>query len=534
MLSLVRGRVLLCGTIYLVEAVSSLAFVWYSKRVIDIATGNSTEPIMPSVWRLAGIMAVQVAARIISRFYEGKLVVDAKIRMRSSIFDRVLRSTWMGKERFHSADMVNRLEEDIRVVSEFICSSLPACMVTVFQLIAATALLFVLSPQLAWILIWIMPVAVVGSRLFFRRMRRITAEIRTLDGRIQGHLQEHLQHRVLVKTLGSVQTVEENLEDFQGEEREKTVTRLSYSAISRTFMQVGFSAGYLLAFLWGCFGIMHGTVSYGLMVAFLQLVGQVQRPVAGMASYIPAFIRALSSVERLMDLEALPQEKQEADLPLAGLCGIRGEAISFSYPDSSGASQKVLSDISFDFKPGQMTALCGPTGRGKSTLVQLILGLLEPENGKLFLYNSEGAQLPVSPGARCNFMYVPQGNSLLSGTVRENLLMANPQATEEELKEALHTADADFVFEMPNGLETECAETGHGLSEGQAQRISIARALLHRGSILILDEATSALDSASENKVLGGIHSKYHGNKTIVCITHRPAATKIADFTYNL
>ena len=131
-------------------------------------------------------------------------------------------------------------------------------------------------------------------------------------------------------------------------------------------------------------------------------------------------------------------------------------------------------------------------------------------------------------------MYVPQGNSLLSGTVRENLLMANPQATEEELKEALHTADADFVFEMPNGLETECAETGHGLSEGQAQRISIARALLHRGSILILDEATSALDSASENKVLGGIHSKYHGNKTIVCITHRPAATKIADFTYNL
>ena len=534
MLSLVRGRVLLCSAIYLVEAVCALAFVWYSKKVIDIVTGGSSEPLMASVWLLVGIMVLQVAARIASRFVEGKLTVDAKIRMRSIVFDKAMRSTWQGRERFHSADVVNRLEEDIRVVSDFICSSLPSCVVTLFQLVAATVMLFVLSPSLAWILIWIMPVAVVGARLFFRRQRRLTNEIRSLDGQIQGHMQEHLQHRVLVKTLGSVEDVENDLDGYQSQERSKTVTRLSYSALSRTFMQVGFSAGYLLAFLWGCFGIKDGTVSYGLMVAFLQLVGQVQRPVAGLASYIPAFIRAISSVERLLDIEALPQEEDVKENMLEGCAGLRASGLSFAYPDSGPEDGLVLSELAFDFKPGTMTAICGPTGKGKSTLVQLMLGLLEPTAGKVVLYDAEGEELEAGPAARCNFMYVPQGNSLLSGTVRDNLLMACPQASEQDMKEALHTADADFILEMPKGLDTVCSEKGRGLSEGQAQRVAIARALLHRGSVLILDEATSALDSASENKVLGRIHDKYHSVKTIICITHRPAAASIADFTFNL
>ena len=194
----------------------------------------------------------------------------------------------------------------------------------------------------------------------------------------------------------------------------------------------------------------------------------------------------------------------------------------------------MLSGLAFDFKPGTMTAICGPTGKGKSTLVQLMLGLLEPDEGSIVLYNDRGEELEAGPGARCNFMYVPQGNSLLSGTVRENLLMARPDATEEQLKEALHTADADFILSLPAGLDTACSEKGRGLSEGQAQRVAIARALLHRGSVLILDEATSALDSASENKVLSRIHDKYHSVKTIICITHRPAAAGISDFTYNL
>ena len=534
MLSLVRGRVLLCSAIYLVEAVCALAFVWYSKKVIDIVTGGSSEPLMASVWLLVGIMVLQVAARIASRFVEGKLTVDAKIRMRSIVFDKAMRSTWQGRERFHSADVVNRLEEDIRVVSDFICSSLPSCVVTLFQLVAATVMLFVLSPSLAWILIWIMPVAVVGARLFFRRQRRLTNEIRSLDGQIQGHMQEHLQHRVLVKTLGSVKDVVDDLDGFQEQERSKTVTRLSYSALSRTFMQVGFSAGYLLAFLWGCFGIKDGTVTYGLMVAFLQLVGQVQRPVAGLASYIPAFIRAISSVERLLDIEALPQEEDVKENMLEGCAGLRASGLSFAYPDSGPEDGLVLSELAFDFKPGTMTAICGPTGKGKSTLVQLMLGLLEPTAGKVVLYDAEGEELEAGPSARCNFMYVPQGNSLLSGTVRDNLLMACPQASEQDMKEALHTADADFILEMPKGLDTVCSEKGRGLSEGQAQRVAIARALLHRGSVLILDEATSALDSASENKVLGRIHDKYHSVKTIICITHRPAAASIADFTFNL
>ena len=478
-------------------------------------------------------MVLQVLMRIFVKYYEGRITILAKNRIRSDVFEKALRSTWTGKDKFHSADMANRMEEDIRVITEFICCDIPTAFVTVLQLIAAVVMLFVFSSSLAWILIWIMPVAVVGARLYFRRMRALTTEIRTIDGRINGHLQETLQHRVLVKTLGSVGASEEELEALQEQERSRTVSRLGYSALSRGFMSVGFSAGYLVAFIWGVLGLKDGSVTYGLMVAFLQMVGQVQRPVANLALYIPAFIKSLSSEERLLEIGELPQEGEYEDILVEGAPGVRLTDVSFSY---EGRPEPVLSGLSFDFLPGKMTVITGPTGEGKSTLAQLLLALLVPSSGRLELYcattgssDSDRASVPVSPATRCNFMYVPQGNSLLSGSVRANLLLARPSATDEELREALHLAAADFVLELPDGLDTPCAEIGRGLSEGQAQRIAIARALLRPGGILILDEATSALDPATEQLVLSRIKERFGQSKTIICITHRPAASQLAD-----
>ena len=478
-------------------------------------------------------MVLQVLMRIFVKYYEGRITILAKNRIRSDVFEKALRSTWTGKDKFHSADMANRMEEDIRVITEFICCDIPTAFVTVLQLIAAVVMLFVFSSSLAWILIWIMPVAVVGARLYFRRMRALTTEIRTIDGRINGHLQETLQHRVLVKTLGSVGASEEELEALQEQERSRTVSRLGYSALSRGFMSVGFSAGYLVAFIWGVLGLKDGSVTYGLMVAFLQMVGQVQRPVANLALYIPAFIKSLSSEERLLEIGELPQEGLYEDELLEGAPGVRVTDLTFAY---EGRPEPVLSGLSFDFLPGKMTVITGPTGEGKSTLAQLLLALLVPSSGRLELYgatsglsDSDRASVPVSPATRCNFMYVPQGNSLLSGSVRANLLLARPSATDEELREALHLAAADFVLELPDGLDTPCAEIGRGLSEGQAQRIAIARALLRPGGILILDEATSALDPATEQLVLSRIKERFGQSKTIICITHRPAASQLAD-----
>jgi len=525
------GRILFSGIIGLVGVAASLAFVWLSKRVVDIATGEFPGDLMRFVILLLGIMLVQVIARVGGNYWQGIIVVKAQNSLRAGTFRKVMYSTWSGKDKLHSGDTVSRLEEDIRVVVDFICVTLPEVVVTVAQLLAASVYMFVLAPRLAWILLLIMPMAVLCSRLFFRKLRALTNEIRAADAQVQGLIQENTQRRILVRMLGAAGRVLEKLGGMQGIVYDKTVIRLNYNAVSRGFMHLGFASGYALVFLWGVFGLRDGTLGYGTMVAFLQLVGQVQRPVAGIASQIPSFIRALSSEDRLLDLEQEPQEEEGDDIVLEGAPGVRVENLSFTY---EGGRESVVKGLNYDFKPGSMTAIIGSTGAGKSTLVRVVMALLKPDDGSVTLYDAAGRETPSGVRTRCNFMYVPQGNSLMSGSIRENLLLADPSAGEDRIAEVLHLAAADFVYDLPNGLDTVCAEIGAGLSEGQAQRIAIARALLRPGGILVLDEATSALDADTELELLERMGARYRGSKTILCITHRPAATSFADSVLKL
>lgn len=520
-----RFRILVSGLIGLVGIAASLAFVWISKKVVDIATGEVPGELMTFVMLMLGIMLLQVIARVGANYWQGYIVVKAQNSLRQIMFRKVMYGRWTGKDKLHSGDTVSRLEEDIRVVVDFICVSLPDVVVTTTQLVAASVYVFVLSPDLAWILLIIMPVAVLCSRLFFKKLRALTNEIRAADAKVQGHIQENTQRRILVRMLGAAGRVLERLGGLQQTVFDKTIVRLNYNAVSRGFMHLGFASGYALVFLWGVFGLRDGTLGYGTMVAFLQLVGQVQRPVAGLAQQIPSFIKALASEDRLLDIENEPQEEEGEDISLPGAPGIRVEDLCFTY---EGGRDAVVSGLNFDFKPGTMTAIIGSTGAGKSTLVRVIMALLQPDSGKIILYSGD-RELPSGVRTRCNFMYVPQGNSLMSGTIRENLLMADPSADEARLREVLHLAAADFVYELQDGLDTVCAEIGAGLSEGQAQRIAIARALLRPGGILVLDEATSALDADTELELLERLGARYRGVKTILCITHRPAATSYAD-----
>ena len=520
------ARVLLSVLIGLLGVASSLGFVWVSKKVVDVATGAARGDLMTFVYLMLGIMLVQLICRVGARYWEGLIVVKAQNALRESAFRKVLFSTWNGKDRLHSGDTVSRLEEDIRVVVDFICVTVPDLLITIIQLIGASAYIFVLSPNLAWILLLIMPVAVLCSRLFFKKLRALTGEIRAGDAKVQGHIQENTQRRVLVRMLGAAGKVMEKLGGYQEYVYDRTLVRLNYNAVSRGFMQLGFAAGYALVFLWGVFGLRDGSLGYGTMVAFLQLVGQVQRPVAGIALQIPAFIRALSSEDRLLDIIEAPQEEEGDDIVLQGAPGVRVEHLAFTY---EGVNNPVVKDLDFDFAPGSMTAIIGSTGAGKSTLVRVIMALLPPDSGSVVLYDKAGTEVESGVRTRCNFMYVPQGNSLMSGTIRDNLLLAKPDASDDELREVLHLAAADFVYNLQDGLETVCAEIGEGLSEGQAQRIAIARALLRPGGILVLDEATSALDADTELELLERLGARYRGSKTILCITDRPAATSYAD-----
>ena len=525
----VLGRDLVTVLIGLIRIGASLAFVWICKRLVDIVTGVSDAGLWPNVWILAAIMLLQLVCGIASNYWGSYNMVKTQNDMRLGFFSHVLRSRWNGRETFKSGDTINRLEEDVRVLSELVCTRLPEVVITVCQLLAASVYLLTMAPSLLWVLIILMAAAVIGSKMYFGKIRQLTALIRSEDSDVQQLIQENLQNRVLVLTLFGVGNVISRLSSLQDLLKRNTVKRLNYNAVARGFMSFGFMSGYAAAFLWGIFGIKDGTVTYGMMTAFLQLVGQVQRPIADLGRQVPAFIKALTSVERLLELEDLQLERYRGDRMMPGAPGIRISDVSFAY-----SSSPILSHFSHDFKPGSLSVIAGPTGVGKSTLTRLMLGLLKPTSGSVSLYSENGTSRPADADTRCNFTYVPQGNSLLSGTIRENMLLANPGADDATIEEALKLAAAEFVLDLPEGLDTICGESGTGLSEGQCQRIAIARALLHPGGIMILDEATSALDVETEERLLDNIHSNFKGSKTIVFISHRPAATRIADDIVNL
>ena len=526
-----RKWMLFCILLGLVRIAASLSFVWVCKGLVDVATGISEAPLGGMIVLMACIMAVQLISNIAYSYCEKYCIIRTQNSLREDLFDRLMTCEWTGREKFGSGDAVNRLEEDIRVVSELLGSHIPGAAVTLCQLIAASVYLLLMAPGLLWVLLILMLAAIVGSRLFFLKLRSLTSDIRSLDSDIQQLIQENLQNRILALTLTGTARVLATLGDIQSSLKDKTVRRLNYNAIARGLMSLGFMGGYAAAFIWGILGIRSGAVSFGMMTAFLQLVGQVQRPVADLARELPAFIHALTSIERLMELDTLTPEDDGPEWIAQGSAGVRFNDVSFSYKDSSG--REVLHRFSHDFRPGTLTAIAGPTGAGKSTLVKLILGLLKPESGTVTVYDGRTSCIAGKP-TRGNFRYTPQGNSLMSGTIRSNLLLADPSATEEKMAEALHTAAADFVFDLPNGLDSICGESGSGLSEGQCQRIAIARALLQHGSILLLDEATASLDPETERLLLSNLRNYMSGGLTIIFISHREAVTGSADETVRL
>ena len=517
----VRWRMAVNVVMGLLRIAASLSFVWASKHLVDIATGVCDKPMGPAIGIFVGILAAQLGTLIFFNWWESYSHIKAQNQLRLALFGYVMRSRWDGRERFLSGDTVNRLEEDIRVVAELLTERLPGVIITLAQLLAASAYLLILAPNLLWVLVILMAAAVFGSKLFFKQLRRLMAKIRARESELQQLMQEGLQHRVLVLTLTSVERVLEKFGWLQQDIEDNARKRLNYNAVARGLMFMGFQAGHAAAFLWGVFGIRGGTVTYGMMTAFLQLVGQVQRPIADFGRQVPAFITALTSVERIMELQELEPEPEEAPVRIPGAPEIVCSHISYAYP---GEAEPVLKDFSCHFPAGAFSVIAGPTGIGKSTLIRLVLGLLKPSEGSI-LVNGH----PAGSALRENFLYIPQGNSLLSGTLRSNLQLAAPEATEDQMLAALDTAQAGFVRNLPKGLDTPCGEVGSGLSEGQAQRIAIARALLRPGGVLILDEATSALDPETEKKLLHALYSNYHGGKTVLFISHREAVTQFAD-----
>lgn len=523
-----RLQAVLNATVGVLQVVVSLGQVWAVKRAIDIASGTVEGSIYWSVGVIGMFYLCDFALSISSVWIRNILGIRAQNRMQQRMLDRLLRSEWHGRELHHSGDVLNRLEFDVNTVVNFLTETVPNTLSVLALFFGAFFYLFSMDKVLAFITVAIIPVFVSVSKIYVGQMRRLTRKVRDSDSKVQSVLQETIQNRMLIKTLESDDIMVGRLENTQNELRQNVVKRTVFSVFSNLILNFGFVLGYLIAFLWAALRMSSHTLSFGGMTAFLQLVGRIQSPARNLVKLVPAFVGVFTAAERLMELEENPLEEQGEPIELAPPCGIRLKDVSYAYDETDG---NVIDHLSFDFTPGSCTAILGETGSGKTTLVRLILALLRPQEGQVEIYNEHESR-ELSSLLRCNFVYVPQGNTLMSGTIRDNLRLGKLNATPEEIEMALEKACADFVYSLPDGLDTVCSESGGGLSEGQAQRISIARALLRDRSIMLFDEATSALDPDTERQLLRNILENH--DKTILFITHRPAVVDYCDRTLRI
>ncbi len=523
-----RLQACLNGVIGLLSVVVSLAQVAAVRHAIDVASGAAGGNLYWAVALMGLLILCDFLLNIGGTWVQNLLGIRARNRMQQRMLDRILRSQWHGKEHFHSGDVLNRLEFDVANVVDFLTQTIPNTLSVFAMFVGAFCYLFAMDAVLALITVAIIPVFIGLSRVYVNRMRKLTKDVRAEDSRVQSALQETIQHRMLIKTLESETMMVNRLEQTQGVLRHKVVKRTVFSVFSNTILNIGFALGYLVAFLWAAVRMSANSLSFGGMTAFLQLVNRIQSPARSLTRLVPAFVSVFTAAERLMELEESPLDEQGEPVALEAPCGIRLEHVDYAYEDG----EDVLRDLSFDFKPGTCTAVLGETGAGKTTLIRLILGLIMPKSGRAEIYSSVNDSASLSPLTRCNLAYVPQGNTLLSGTVRDNLRLGKFSATDEEMMQALRMSCAEFLFDMPEGLDTICGEQGSGLSEGQAQRIAIARALLRDCPVLLLDEATSALDPDTERQLLANILSDK--KRTVIFITHRLAVKDYCDLTLTI
>ncbi|MBQ9164816.1 MAG: ABC transporter ATP-binding protein [Bacteroidaceae bacterium] len=518
-----RTQAIVNVVIGLLQVALGLYGVDLLKRLTDVAAHNheGNLALMAVVFGL--VLLFEMLLNVVKTWVRAVLGVKTQNIMQQSFFSRLLHGEWNGVGKMHSGDVLNRLFGDVGDIVSLMTEVVPSAVIIAVQFLASFIYLYVMDAALAIILIVSAPVLMLLSRYYFRKMRRIVRKIKDSNSALQSIIQESVQNKMVVKVMEQSDNMVGKLEKRQATLRWQIKKRARFSILSKVVVNVGFAGGYLAALVWGLFQLNDQIITVGVLMAFTQLISRIQRPLLDFARLLPTFVNSLTSAERLIELELLPMEEEKEPFHLKGKVGVRFQHVGYQY---SKKGRKVLKDFSYDFKPGTFTAILGETGAGKTTLIRLMLALIRKGEGEVTIYDENGSY-DVDVSTRCNFSYVPQGNSLFSGTIRENLLFGNPNATTVQMKEALHIAMADFVFELPDGIDTVCGEQGGGLSEGQAQRVAIARAIVRSSKVLLLDEATSALDIETEHALLMNIKERYK-DSTVIFVTHRLA---VVEFT---
>ncbi|MDD4728103.1 MAG: ABC transporter ATP-binding protein [Dysgonamonadaceae bacterium] len=520
------GMIMLIG---LAEVAFSLAFVWYSKVIIDIATGERQGELL----YYSILLAILVVLQILFRLLDIRLRRMTEVRMANSIrynvFSHLLYTRWQELLSMHSGDMITRIIKDTDDVINVMVTSLPLTIIAITQFVGALVILYLLDPMLAIILGVGMPLLALLSKLYYTHMRKYTLEVKESESMITSMVGESLLNQIVIRTFERQENELDRLDKLQSKLHQSVHKRTNVSIFANLMMGITFNGGYITAFLWSAYGLASKTVTFGMVTAYLQLVNRIQRPLFDLIRLLPSIVSAKTAIERLIYLTGFKLEENEEKILLQGNVTLKIEHLTFTYPTQT---KPVLSDFSMVVKPGTMVAVMGETGVGKTTLLRLLLALIKPDSGSIVI-EDENESVVISESTRSNFVYVPQGGSLFSGSIRENLLLGNSEADDNELTRVLNIASAEFVFDLPDGLDTILGENGSGLSEGQAQRVAIARSLLRPGKVLLLDEATSALDSETEHAFLRNLKREI-GDRTVLFITHHAEIASFCDYQYNI
>lgn len=523
----IRHYIPLTAAVSVISALSALSFValaLITKRVIDIATGDTTGSLLKSGILLFAVIAIQIllsaAQSILNAYSNGKQT----IAFRNYLFGVLCRKKYADISAYHSGDILNRFTSDIDTVVTSSVNIIPNVVSIATKIVAGIGTMLFMNPYIAAAVLLCGVTFPAIGRAINKRYKYMHKECQRTEGRTRAFLQECFENIVVIKTFISEAPFIKKLDSYMDDNFCLKIKRTSISVIANISLYALFTAGYYAVLLWGAGGLSGGTLTYGTLMAFLQLISQLRAPLQNVSGILPQYYSALASAERLMEFEGaadepLPAAAERLEKIKEDFRTLEIKNLFFGY-----AGESVLRDFSLCAKRGNITAITGESGSGKSTLFKLILGLYEPQSGSITI----NGEIPLDASLRGLFAYVPQGNMVLSGTVRENITMNNRAVTDEQIERAARAAEIyDYITSLPDGFETHLAERGAGLSEGQIQRISIARALLTNAPILLLDEATSALDEETETRVLANIKSMT--DKTVLFITHRNTSLKVCD-----
>ena len=529
-----KGSIALYTALGLFSSTLGLVSAIAGKFLVDVVIGRKVDQLWLAALVMAGSALLSLAVSNLSGRITQKLEVDMTNVIRADVFDAVMDAGWQSLNQFSNGDILNRFHGDISTVASNAISWLPSLIISVYNFISTFVVIFYYSPMMALIALSSAPVVLLMSRYLVQKQKSFRNEMMETTSRMYSFESEALYNLDTVKSFGVMDFFSLQLRELQIQYRNVTLAWNMFKIRTNVFMSlvgllVSYIAyGYALYLLWG------DRITYGTMTLFLQQRGALTGAMQSLIGIVPGFISSSVSAHRIQELMALPKEKHsEEEIPpeyFRGNLTLKLDQVDFAYEDG----EMVLEASDFEAHPGQITALVGPSGEGKTTVLRLLLGMILPKNGSCVLEPADMPPLSVSAETRALIAYVPQGNTLLSGTIAENMRLARRDATDDEIVEALKLACAwEFVEKMPNGINSSIYEHGKGLSEGQAQRVSIARALLRGTPLILMDEATSALDVETERQVLRNILKK-SPESTYIITTHRPSVLSMCDRVYRV